>query len=212
MIRIKNIFIFSTLIYSVCNAQQKISNKINDGADKRKYLITGMLKIADPVLNALSKNELKQKMPVEAKTADRQNYTYLEAFGRLLSGMSSWLELGADNTDEGKLRGKYIQLARVCLHNTTNPSSPDFMNFNKGGQPLVDAAFLAQALLRAPQQLWQSLDAQTKQNIINALKSSRVIKPGQNNWLLFSAMVEAALLKFDRQCDTSKINYAIRMH
>ena len=77
---------------------------------------------------------------------------------------------------------------------------------------MVDAAFLAQALLRAPQQLWQPLDAQTKQNIIKALKSSRVIKPGQNNWLLFSAMVEAALLKFDRQCDTSKINYAIRMH
>jgi len=212
MIRIKDIFIFSTLIYSVCNAQQEASQKMNDGAGERKYLITVMLKIADPVLNALSKNELKQKMPVEAKTADRQNYTYLEAFGRLLSGMSSWLELGADNTDEGKLRGKYIQLARVCLHNTTNPSSPDFMNFNKGGQPLVDAAFLAQALLRAPQQLWQSLDAQTKQNIINALKSSRVIKPGQNNWLLFSAMVEAALLKFDRQCDTSKINYAIKMH
>ena len=212
MIRIKDIFIFSTLIYSVCNAQQEASQKINDGADKRKYLITVMLKIADPVLNALSKNELKQKMPVEAKTADRQNYTYLEAFGRLLSGMSSWLELGADNTDEGKLRAKYIQLARTCLHNATNPSSPDFMNFNKGSQPLVDAAFFAQALLRAPQQLWQPLDAQTKQNIINALKSSRVIKPGQNNWLLFSGMVEAALLKFEGQCDTSKINYAIRMH
>jgi len=129
MIRIKDIFIFSTLIYSVCNAQQEASQKMNDGADERKYLITGMLKIADPVLNALSKNELKQRMPVEAKTEDRQNYTYLEAFGRLLSGMSSWLELGADNTDEGKLRAKYIQLARTCLHNATNPSSPDFMNF-----------------------------------------------------------------------------------
>jgi len=212
MIRIKDIFIFSTLIYSVCNAQQEASQKMNDGAGERKYLITVMLKIADPVLNALSKNELKQKMPVEAKTADRQNYTYLEAFGRLLSGMSSWLELGADNTDEGKLRAKYIQLARTCLHNATNPSSPDFMNFNKGSQPLVDTAFFAQALLRAPQQLWQPLDAQTKQNIINALKSSRVIKPGQNNWLLFSGMVEAALLKFEGQCDTSKINYAIKMH
>lgn len=210
MLRIKIIFIFS-LIGSICNAQQ-VSEKINDGADERKYLITAMLKIADPVLNALSKNELKQKMPVEAKAADRQNYTYLEAFGRLLSGMSSWLELGADNTDEGKLRAKYIQLARVCLHNATNPASPDFMNFNKGDQPLVDAAFLAQALLRAPTQLWQPLDVQTKQNIINALKSSRIIKPGQNNWLLFSAMVETALLKFTGQCDTSTINYAVRMH
>ena len=51
-----------------------------------------------------------------------------------------------------------------------------------------------------------------KKNIITALKSSRVIKPGENNWLLFSAMVEAALLKFDGECDTSRINYAIRMH
>jgi len=211
MLRIKIIFIFF-LLCSICNAQHKASERINAGAEERKYLITAMLKIADPVLTALSKNELKQKMPVEAKTADRQNYTYLEAFGRLLSGMSAWLELGADNTDEGKLRAKYIQLARVCLHNATDPSSPDFMNFNKGSQPLVDAAFLAQALLRAPQQLWQPLDTQTKQNIINALKSSRVIKPGENNWLLFSAMVEAALLKFNGQCDTSKINYAVKMH
>lgn len=171
-----------------------------------------MLKIADPVLNALSKNELKQKMPVKAKVNDRNDYTYLEAFARLLAGMSPWLELGADSSAEGKLRARYIQLARVCLDNATSPSSPDFMNFNKGGQPLVDAAFLAQALIRAPRQLWQPLSQQTKQNIINALKSSRVIKPGENNWLLFSAMVEAALLKFDDECDISRINYAINMH
>ncbi len=199
--------VLSILIVTVTNAQQA-----DAGQQERAYLVKTMLTIADPVLNALSKNELKQQMPVEAKTSDRQDYTYLEAFGRLLSGMAPWLELGADNSNEGKLRAKYIQLARVCLDNATNPSSPDFMNFNKGGQPLVDAAFLAQALIRAPQQLWQPLSNQTKQNIITALKSSRIIKPGQNNWLLFSAMVEAALLKFDGQCDTSVIIYAIDKH
>ncbi len=201
------IFILPILFAVTTNAQHT-----NAGVEERDYLIRAMLKIADPVLNALSKNELKQQMPVEAKTDDRSNYTYLEAFGRLLSGLAPWLELGPDNTDEGKLRIKYIQLARICLDNATNPFSPDFMNFNKGGQPLVDAAFLAQALIRAPQQLWQPLNTQTKQNIINALKSSRVIKPGMSNWLLFSAMVEAALLKFDSQCDTSRIVYAIDMH
>ena len=199
--------VLSILIVTITNGQQT-----NAGQQERAYLVKTMLTIADPVLNALSKNELKQQMPVEAKTNDRQDYTYLEAFGRLLSGMAPWLELGADNSDEGKLRAKYIQLARVCLDNATNPSSSDFMNFNKGGQPLVDAAFLAQALIRAPQQLWQPLSNQTKQNIITALKSSRVIKPGQNNWLLFSAMVEAALLEFDGQCDTSTIIYAIDKH
>src|SRR4030095_12021877 len=162
------------LFVSRANAQQ-----ITAGLEEREYLVATILKIADPVLNALSKNELKQKMPVEAKTDDRTSYTYLEAFARLLSGMSPWLELGADNSAEGRLREKYIQLARVCLDNATNPNSPDFMNFNKGSQPLVDAAFLAQTLIRAPQQLWKPFSQQTKQNIINALKSSRVIKPGQ---------------------------------
>lgn len=207
MFKIKLVFALSFFITGICAAQQQ-----NAGLAERKYLVETMIKIADPVLVSLSKNELQLHMPVEAKSNDRANYTYLEAFGRLLSGMAPWLELGADSTDEGRLREHYVKLARLCLHNATDPSSPDFMNFNKGGQPLVDAAFLAQALLRAPKQLWQPLTVQTKQHVINALKSSRVIKPGENNWLLFSATVEAALLQFEGSCDTSRIIYAIEKH
>ena len=182
------------------------------GLKERAYLVKSLSRIADPVLTALSKNQLKQLMPIEAKTDDRGNYTYLEAFGRLLAGMAPWLELGPDQTPEGQLREKYIELARTGLHNATDPNSPDFMNFNKGGQPVVDAAFLAQALLRAPHQLWDPLDAPTKANIIAALKSSRVITPGYSNWLLFSASIEAALLKFDNYGDRMRIDYAIRQH
>src|SRR5215831_18179248 len=100
-------FVSTILIVTVTNAQQN-----NAGAQERAYLVRTMLTIADPVLNALSKNQLKRQMPVEAKTGDRSNYTYLEAFGRFLSGMAPWLELGPDNSNEGKLRAKYIQLAR----------------------------------------------------------------------------------------------------
>jgi hypothetical protein len=182
------------------------------GQMERAYLVKTLCRIADPVLNALSKNELRPQMPVEAKTNDRKNYTYLEAFGRLLSGMAPWLELGEDESPEGQLRKKYIALARICLHNATDPKAADFMNFNSGGQPVVDAAFLAQALLRAPHQLWDPLDAQTKTNIIAALKSTRVIKPGYSNWLLFSGMIEAALLKFDHYGDPMRLDYAIRQH
>lgn len=152
-------------------------------------------------------------MPVEAANVDdRKQYSHLEAFGRLLGGMSPWLELGPDNTAEGKLRKKYIDLALICLHNATDPQSPDFMNFNKGGQPVVDAAYIAQALLRAPHQLWDRLDAQTKANVIAALKSTRVITPNYSNWLLFSAMVEAALLKYDNYGDKMRMDYAIKQH
>ncbi|HMG09110.1 MAG TPA: DUF2264 domain-containing protein [Mucilaginibacter sp.] len=182
------------------------------GQKERTYLVKSLVHIADPVLTALSKNQLKLQMPVEASTNDRRIYTYLEAFGRLLAGMAPWLEIGPDQTPEGISRKKYIELARTCLHNATDPNAPDFMNFNKGSQPVVDAAFFAQALLRAPHQLWDPLDAVTKTNIVAALKSSRVITPGYNNWLLFSATIEAALLKFDNYGDRMRMDYAIKQH
>lgn len=194
---------------SLCAQPEK---KLSVGAAEREYLVKTLSRIADPVLNALGRNELRRQMPVEAKTNDRENYTYLEAFGRLLSGMAPWLELGEDQSPEGKLRKKYIGLIRICLHNATDPKAADFMNFNAGGQPVVDAAFLAQGLLRAPHQLWDPLDDSTKANIIEALKSTRVIKPGYSNWLLFSGMIEAALLKFDHSADPMRLDYAIRQH
>src|SRR5437660_492209 len=36
------------------------------------------------------------------------------------------------------------------------------MNFHDGSQPLVDAAFLAQGILRAPQILWFGLDMRVR--------------------------------------------------
>lgn len=189
------------------------SNRV--AVEERAYLVHSLCKIADPVLVALSNNELKKTMPVECAEGaleGRKQVTYLEAFGRLLAGMAPWLELGADETTEGKLRKKYIELALKGIHNATDPAAADHMNFNQGGQPLVDAAFLSQALLRAPTQLWGKLDQVTRQNVIRELKSSRVIRPYTSNWLLFSAMVEAALLKFDGSADQMRIDYAVKQH
>lgn len=198
------------------NIKMKHEKQIADeGIQDRTYWIKVLTQIADPVLLALSDNKLRQKMPVECAPGREQfarEVTHLEAFGRLLAGISPWLELGADATDEGKLRKKYIDLAVTCISNAVNPNSPDFMNFNRQAQPLVDAAFLAHALLRAPQQLWGNLDQQSQVNLIAAFKSSRTIKPYYNNWLLFSAMIEAALLKFDGDWDAMRVDYALRQH
>jgi hypothetical protein len=84
------------------------------------------------------------------------------------------------------------------------------MNFNKGAQPLVDAAFLAHALLRAPKQLWQPLDAATKKNVVKALQSTRAIKPSQSNWLLFSAMIEAFLASINDEWKPEPIDTAFK--
>jgi len=73
----------------------------------------------------------------------------------------------------------------------------------------VDAAFLAQGLLRAPTQLWGNLDATSKKRVIEELKRSRTIKPHESNWLLFASIVEAAILEFDGQYDEERLYYGV---
>lgn len=147
----------------------------------RDYWIAVLTRIAEPVLLALSQRTLKAVMPVEAphaNSADRREYSHLEALGRLLAGMSPWLESG-DNTGAGsELRRRYSDLARQAISATVNPASPDYLNFTRGSQPVVDAAFLALAVLRAPTQLWERLDHDTKSRLIEALRSTRMIRPG----------------------------------
>jgi len=181
--------------------------------DDRAIWIGHMRKLADPVLKNLAAGTLKARMPVEqAAGANRQNVTHLEALGRLLAGLAPWIELAADTSAEGRLRLEYADLARRAIARAVDPSSPDFLNFTRERQPLVDAAFLAQAILRAPRSLRGALDPATRQNVIAALESSRVISPGFNNWLLFSATVEAALATLGAKWDRLRVDYALRQH
>jgi hypothetical protein len=181
----------------------------------RTYWINVLTRLANPILTNLAEQRLKERMPIEAAQglmADRREYTHLEAVGRLLAGIAPWLDVDSVSGEEGQLREKYSVLARRALDAATDPQSRDFMNFTKGGQPLVDAAFLAQAILRAPKELWAKLEARTQSNVITALKATRVIKPGFNNWLLFSAMIEAALAAMGQQWDQMRVDYAVRQH
>lgn len=171
-----------------------------------------MMRIAEPVLSALAEGRLKEKLPAPEWEGERARFAPLEAFGRTLTGIAPWLELGPDETEEGKLRAHFIELSTKALGNATDPHSPDFLNFDEGSQPLVDTAFMAHGLLRAPNQLWGKLSVVQQSNVVSALKASRKIKPGESNWLLFSAMVEAALWKFTGSCELQPLEYAVRRH
>jgi len=189
-------------------------NKMETSAtgDDRRYWVSVTDKITRPVLENLARRELKRKMPVEEKPgAHRKNYTHLEAFGRLLCGLAPWLALEGLAGDERKLQQEFIRLSQASLDAATDPQSPDFMNFTTGGQPLVDAAFLAQAILRAPKVLRDDLDARVKNQIITALKSSRKIgRPHGSNWVMFAAMVEAALLEFGEPTLPDRLENCVR--
>ncbi|PYR91404.1 MAG: hypothetical protein DMF84_17350 [Acidobacteria bacterium] len=182
-------------------------------AGDREVWVDVMRRLADPVLTNLAQGRLKARMPVEqAPGADRRSVTHLEALGRLLAGMAPWLELAADDTVEGQSREKYRALALEAIAHAVDPSSADFLNFTRERQPLVDAAFLGQALLRAPTALSASLDEATKRHLVAALESTRTIVPGYNNWLLFSATIEAALKRLDAEWDRLRVDYALRQH
>lgn len=180
------------------------------GEAARAIWVETMTRIADPVLSNLANGTLKKEMPYQSLAPNRQRFSYLEAVGRTVCGIAPWLELGPDNTDEGKLRKKYIDMTVKGLANAVDPASPDYLIFGEPSQPLVDAAFLAQGLLRAPKQLWGNLDKETQARMVTELKRSRAIKPNESNWLLFASIVEAALQEFTGECDTARLNYGVR--
>jgi len=187
-----------------------------DGLAERAAWLRVLQQLAEPVLLAASQGRLKAAMPVEChpstSSAERASCTHLEALARLLSGIAPWLEMGQDATPEGQLRGRYAELARDALRHATDPASPDYLNFSHGQQPLVDMGFLAQAILRAPVELWARLGTGTQKYLGEALESTRTRKPAFNNWLLFSAIVEAALHKMGRPLDPMRVDYALRQH
>lgn len=165
----------------------------------RKQFVTALKALAEPVLDAAAQGELHKKMAVEEKTgANRAEYSRWEALCRLLCGISPWLELEKiADPEEKALQEKLRGQALLAIAHQVNPASPDYARFEQLSQPfsqlLVDGAFLAQALLRAPRALAGELPKEAKENLVNAFLILRRIRPANNNWLLFSSQVEAGL-------------------
>lgn len=177
-------------------ATETKSNPLSS-SDDRAYWLATTQKIARPVLENLSRRELKKNMPVEQRPkAGREKFSHLEAFGRMLCGIAPWLALENLSGPERDAQREFIHLTQRSLDAATDPTSPDFLNFSDGGQALVDTAFLAQGILRAPKVLWEPLEERVKKQVIAALKASRKIPtPDRNNWVMFAATVEALLLE-----------------
>ena len=87
--------------YLLAQRKTPVISTLDDGIKERQYLVQVLTRIADPVLNALSKNELRKQMPIERKEERALSSSHLEAFGRIMAGISSWLVLGPDDTPEG---------------------------------------------------------------------------------------------------------------
>lgn len=179
----------------------------------RQYTSDLAYKISEPVLRNMAKGELSKNMQIEVSpTWDGRDkrVTYMEAFGRLMVGISAWLALPDDDTNEGKQRKQLRDWALQSYAHAVDPDSPDYLLWRKEGQPLVDAAFIAESFIRAPKALWEPLDSLTKKRYIDEFAQLRRVNPPYTNWLLFSATIEAFLMSVDAPYDAYRISSALR--
>lgn len=189
-----------------------LSAQTTTGVQDRAYWVKTLHKISWPVVDNLSKETLRQNMPLEVGTQyylDAKKVSYLEAVGRCLAGLAPWLELPDDETEEGQLRKKYKAALLKGLTHAADPASRDYLNFREENQPIVDAAYLAQAFMRAPKALWEPLDDVTRQRYIAEFKSQRNRSGAYNNWLLFSGIIEGFLRSVGEEFDPVRIDYAL---
>lgn len=199
------IFIYTGLYGQKNNAAEEISD--------RQYWADLAYKISEPVLSNMSKGELRKNMTVElSPTWDgrNENVTYTEAFGRLMAGISPWLALPDDDTAEGKQRKQLREWALKSYANAVDPANPDYLQWKGVNQTLVDAAYIANSFIRAPEALWEPLDDVTKQRYIKEFMELREIRPPYNNWVLFRAMIEAFFLSIGEEYDGFALDVAIR--
>ena len=182
----------------------------------REQWIDWLTAVAEPVMEAASRNSLRKSMPVEAvpgRESDRAVCSPLEALGRLLAGLAPWLELeSGEASRETVLRTRYRGIAQQAIAAAVDPASPDYMRFGQSGQTLVDSSFLSLALLRAPHQLLESMSGVTRKQLIQALELERKVQPPFSNWLLFAALNEVLLRKLDADWDRLRIDYALHSH
>jgi hypothetical protein len=183
--------------------------------ESRAAWVAMLDRVCRPVFAALSERRLKAVMPVEAYAGEQQHRrqtTYLEAMGRALAGIAPWLEHGATDGEEGRLRTQYCDWARAGIASAVDKTSPDYMDFGGDRQTIVDTAFLSLAMLRAPSELRDKLTPHVRAQLADAMRATRALLPNYNNWLLFSAMIEAALCSLGEPWDRMRVDYALREH
>lgn len=210
----KKLLLLIAMAAAVYTASAQSSKKKEQPADDRTEWLLRLDKVVRPVLTNLAAGTLKQNMPVVLSpkvdnAGNRSQVAYLEAFGRVLTGISPWLHIEGGSAMEVKLRQEYRELTLKAIAQAVDSSGKDYMRFSGSGQPLVDASFLALALVRCPW-LWEHLPAPVQANVIAAFKATRSIVPGYNNWILFSGMIEAFFCKYGIEYDAVRLEYGIR--
>lgn len=200
-------------LLAACEYVRYLESRDLQASNDRAYWVDLAYKMAAPVLSNMAEGKLQANMQIEVSPSfDNRDkrVTYMEAFGRLMAGVAPWLSLPDDNTEEGKKRKQLREWALKSYAHAVDPQSPDYLLWRKEGQPLVDAAYIAESFLRAYDQLWKPLDETTKKRYIEEFTLLRRVDPPYTNWLLFSSIIESFLAKAGAPWDAYRVNSACR--
>ena len=200
-------------LLAACEYVRYLESRDLQAGNDRAYWVDLAYKMAAPVLSNMAEGKLQANMQIEVSPSfDNRDkrVTYMEAFGRLMAGVAPWLSLPDDNTEEGKMRKQLREWALKSYAHAVDPQSPDYLLWRKEGQPLVDAAYVAESFLRAYDQLWKPLDETTKKRYIEEFTLLRRVDPPYTNWLLFSSIIESFLAKAGAPWDAYRVNSACR--
>ncbi|MGF1483140.1 MAG: DUF2264 domain-containing protein [Opitutales bacterium] len=181
----------------------------------RPVWVAEATRLARPLLSTLAARRFHTNFNPEGRQpAERVQFAALEALSRLLNGIAPWLQPALETErEEAAQRENLRALALEAIAAVADLDSPDFANWAATGQqPLVDAAFLAQAFLRAPEALWDPLDEVVKSQVLGGIRACRSVLPGFNNWLLFAATNEAFLYRQGQAHDTLRVATALQFH
>lgn len=181
-------------------------------SSERQYWCNLLYKMAEPVLSNMSEGKLKQNMQLELSPrwdGRNKDVSYMECFGRTMAGVSPWLSLPDDDTAEGAMRKQLRIWALKSYAHAVDPESPDYLGWNKHGQALVDAAYIAESFLRAPV-LWDGLDSLTQKRYIKEFIGLRRYTPVYSNWVMFVSLIETFLATVCDEYDSYRINIGLR--
>src|SRR5687767_14543787 len=118
-----------TTLAVICLCSFSVMNaKAQSTLNNRRLWLQHLDKLARPVISNLAEGKLKERMSVElAKNVDnaanRTSVSYLEAFGRTLSGIAPWLNLEGGSVEEVALRKQYRDWTLKAIANAVNPKS-----------------------------------------------------------------------------------------
>lgn len=190
------------------------------GAAMRAEMVQMLTQMVNPIWQNLAKGELRKNMPVEVRPGNpmpRAEVTHLEAIGRSLAGIMPWLCMVPSTplpSEEEMARRQLKSWVMSGLAQMANTKSKDYISFSGDNQILVDAAFLAYAFMMpgAWTSIFEKLPELVQSHLIDGWLATRKITPYQNNWLLFSAMVELALKKAGETMLTNVVDEALNKH